>query len=228
MTFIIIFVILLSQHYFKFAINAPWRTSALSYIWSGWQKLATALSLDKNPGSNALGFIVLAMLVVVILHHLLGFVAAFVLLWFSLDAYPGSDRPNEAGYRLRHLFAIWFWFVVLGIYPAMLYVAIVLAIEQLPGLKSVTWYVQILSLLEWIPARLLGLSLGLVSSLMPVFVQWLKDLRLGLTSQERLLNNWAELALKADADASLQGLLARAGLLWLVILALLSIGAYVV
>ena len=228
MTFIIIFLILLLQYYFKLAATAPWRQSSQAAIWQAWTKLATAVSLQQKPVFSALGFIALVMIIVAALYHLLGFIAAFVLLWFACDAFPAPAEDDEVVYRFRHLFAIWFWFVILGIYPAMLYFAIVLAYENLPSLKDVTWFEQSLSLLEWIPVRLLGLSLGLVSSLMPVLAQWLKDMRFALSSQADILRNWTDLAVKADGEASIQRLLIRVGLLWLVILALLSIGSYVV
>ena len=228
MTFIVIFLILLLQYYFKLAADKPWRQGFWGQAWVMWCKLTSSLKFLSNPSYSAAGFVITAMVGVGLLEHFLGFIAAFVLLWLAIDAFPAPVRSEEISYRFQHLFVIWFWFVVLGIYPAMLYFFIIMVLENIPELATNKYVQQLVALIEWLPARLLGISLGLVSSFMPVFTAWLADWRLGLYPAGPLLEKWINVAVKADSSASLQRILVRVGLLWLVLLAILSIGAYVV
>lgn len=227
MKFVIICVILISQYHFKLYATSSWRLGLWSNVWNRWRSASAKVGALSDSKLNVIAFVALGMLIVVLLNSYLSYFAAFVLLWFCLDAFPASERQDELQYRFQNLFVIWFWFVLLGIYPAMFYFLLLLALNNSASSPALAQLQVIINAFEWLPARLLGLSIALVSSLMAVLGLWLNDLLSGLDPVQPLLNRWMDAAIKSDGSASLQRLLSRSALLWLVVLALLSAGAFV-
>jgi len=154
---------------------------------------------------------------------------------------------RAAAYRaFERLFAVLFWFLLLGIPGALLYrlSRLTLAgggddqvIENRPLAERWLW------LLEWLPVRVLGFSLAVVGNFAGCYRAWRQHLTCGETTTADVLENYLEGAL-GGIDASecsagavvsesqrscgaqleaLQGLLSRALLMWITMLALYTI-----
>lgn len=114
----------------------------------------------------------------------------------------------------RRIFAIVFWFMVLGPIGAVLYRTITLSSADFPGEESAPQLVpaarSIESMLDWIPVRLLTFVFALGGHFVKVFSCWRKKPALGLEMNESLLTDCGLAALgNADAenhamDASLE------------------------
>ena len=115
----------------------------------------------------------------------------------------------------RQLFAPFFWFALLGVFGVVLY----RVSERLPRNDLLNF---IVSLLDWIPVRLLCFSCALVSVFISVFPKLLKQLLASPKDNDELLTACVNLSLGEDNNAvHLQALLDRSMIVWLVIVALI-------
>lgn len=133
------------------------------------------------------------------------------------------------------IFAVVFWFVILGWPVALLYRLVAqLALlstddEQANRLGLVALWVQ--QVLDWLPVRVMGLSLMLVGSFTQAFGVWFKYLVRGFSTNQTLLVEVALAALstdKADSDDitmgnSLISLVERNGIVWVVVIGLFTV-----
>lgn len=126
-----------------------------------------------------------------------------------------------AYYEFERWFAVIFWFVVAGAAGAFAYRLLVLAAERHQA--CVGW----LGAVEWIPARLTGLSVGLVSDFDATLAEWEDTLDHGFDTRACLhsfvgkeIPPGLELADAALRLQALQGLFQRAMILWVVFAAL--------
>ncbi|MHA7880064.1 MAG: regulatory signaling modulator protein AmpE [Saccharospirillum sp.] len=145
----------------------------------------------------------------------------------------GSETMDEAlkeglAYRLfERFFVSFFWFVAFGI-PGVLLVGLLRLLEPVfRANNGATVAVQFRHAVNWIPVRLLVLSMGLVGNFAHTFAIWLRRAREFEISDHAFLWSAIKAALPAEASAQrpedLLLLLKRAQILWLVLLALFVI-----
>ena len=91
---------------------------------------------------------------------------------------------------------------------------------------------KIQAIMDWLPIRLLGISFALVGHFSSVFSSWLNELTSGLSTSHRQISKWGMEALNGhskekSSSQEAKMLVERALLLWLVALALISIGTVI-
>lgn len=197
-------------------------------------------------------FILFALLI----YHLIGIIGYYVLsvavLWYCLDAHPlnkmSKDRltPRQMLVIIyQELFAVVFWLLILGVVGVVLYQIVISfrsylerQTESNEGKKSLLAVViKIAGVLDWIPSRLIGITYALVSQFAPTFRIWYKNLLSGLnhTTAEAAqvglvalgLANQPENTATTEQIKLINGLADRSLLVWLVIIALFTIGTWI-
>lgn len=139
----------------------------------------------------------------------------------------------------EQIFAVLFWFIVLGPFGAVLYrIFDLLYKESIADGSLYTDFAdctrQIKNGLEWIPARLLSLSYSLVGNFMKSFTLFIKEIFGGLDTNENLIKrcglSTVELAVEDEQHAMgdeeisiVLALVNRALILWLVVVAVLTL-----
>jgi AmpE protein len=167
--------------------------------------------------------------------------------WFKKSAVTSADDVSHeintsvsAGTALtyfnRDVFAVIFWFCILGAFGALLYRAVNVWRENaIVSDSALNSYFPLLTIMteiaDWIPVRLLGLSLALMGDFSPTFHAWFNHLWAAPAANEALLQDCGKAALhkrndtadeKEWLDLGFKGLVT-----WLVILALMTIVAVV-
>jgi len=222
------------------------------YTW--WRPKLEAWSMMQNMGGLLLlilPILLVASFLLTMIHALLGgfgaFVAALVLFWFCLDVREHGvhdEKPSEQtiSYRYQHVFAVIFWYFVFGPVGMVLYVTQVQLLNYLSSMnqhesaKLAHLSATVLAIMDWVPVRLTGLSFALVGHFATVFKSWYGQLLMGLRFDYSQLIGWGVQAIDGELsppDASgtcvvsatdMEHLLDRALLVWLVVIALCSIG----
>lgn len=179
-----------------------------------------------------------------ILGHYWGMLGSFVLqlfvLWYcvgydivkhEVKADMNMDRVLVDAFQ--RIFVVLFWFGLFRLTGLVIYYLLLsmdtLLVEESDGpLKR---KVQLLQwIMEWVPLRLFGFTLALVGRFSQTFTSVLQSLFNGkLDSQSQHVVNWSKMALDEEGDSSAGALqmIDRALLVWLVVFALVSIGAWV-
>ncbi len=177
------------------------------------------------------------------LHGLLGhFLLGILVLWYCLgfdqlksDSVKGIDSFLLGSYHL--VFAVVFWYGLLGVFGLGLYFsltqlrAVLKTDNSEKTLAALT--MMVLGVMDWVPARLLGISFALVGNFSVLFPIWVKELPGKINDAEEHVVEWGNKALEhSSADskptpASAKTLVERSLMLWLVALALISIGSWV-
>ncbi len=147
----------------------------------------------------------------------------------------------KAMYRasLQRIFAILFWFTLLGPVGAVLYrfvqkLSVYESEEVMDKVKTLSSNVTFV--LDWIPARLLALSFCLAGHFMDVFVEWQKTFKIGLKETYQVLYHCGHKAIGGDVESDSASqpshaavlaqideayhLICRSLFIWLVVLAL--------
>jgi len=118
----------------------------------------------------------------------------------------------------QRIFAVLFWFVLLGPLGAVFYRLIAISAE------SDAMAMKVLQVLDWVPARLLTLTFALGGHFMRVVPFWKKVFTQGLSSSNDLVADCGIAALDMDSAASAEkqalALLDRAFVISLVLLAI--------
>jgi len=135
-------------------------------------------------------------------------------------------------------FAVVFWYLVFGPFGAILYrmVAQLTKLSSRPNdtLNAIARVANILEdTLDWIPARLAGLGYALAGNFVKGFHQWMHYVSGGLASNQDLLIASGLGAMDVDANASADAeearqvlrLIDRSLIVWLVIIAIFTLGA---
>ena len=133
---------------------------------------------------------------------------------------------------LHRVFGVLFWFIPLGPFGAVVYALTIPLAERLRGESDFHYMLGwIASLLDWIPARLLALSFGLVGNFDGAASIWRDPGAGGLAANIKVLlaGGFGALGLNDAAPdpkhlSSAAALLKRAALLWLGLLALFWLG----
>ncbi len=139
------------------------------------------------------------------------------------------------------IFAVLFWYVILGPAGAMLYYSVSYFYNitkhnpVLLRLTEAAFFVQ--AVLDWLPVRIAGLSYALVGHFGYAFTYWWRHLRTGLAHTKELAFNTGLAALELDNVSHLQAeisenqqalvLVDRALVLWLVVIAIFTLGAWI-
>ena len=139
-----------------------------------------------------------------------------------------------------HTFAVLFWYVVLGPFGAILYRMVTQLIklgsdtnDQSNALAAVAHKLE--NLLDWLPARLVGLSYVLAGNFVKGFTEWIHYVKGGLGSSRDLLIASGLGATDVDPDApgdveegyQVLRMVERALIVWLVVIAILTLGQFI-
>ena len=177
-------------------------------------------------------------------EHLLGVTAYWVLslvwCWYCLNVFDLSSRIDGvlslgevAKSYFHQVFAVVFWFL-LG--PLWLVFYIVIREVSYFGLRHHGSLVMfsyarfLLSILDWLPVRLFGLSLALISHFTRLLKLWLSSLYCSLSRTEDLISEWVDVAVETlDESMSLgdrlKTLMEYSLVVWLVIALVLAIAS---
>ena len=232
MSFLVILVCLILQWSLNLT-SAPyqrnWAEHYVTWMRNKFAKLA--------EGHNIFGVIVLALPIVIvssllftIVYHLFGHVGyllfSLALLWFCSDVtFLKQETADIFSQSYKKIFSVLFWYFVFGPVGLTLYIVVRTLQTYLFEQK---YFTVLLGVLDWLPMRLLGLSFALVGNFGAVFKEWFKVLWQGLLDNHMQLNSWGDAALGADKNNAEQVILVRRALIvWLVVMALVTIGIWV-
>lgn len=250
MSFVIILIVLAAQYYLRF-YSAPYQ---MHWVGPYFQWLQTRFeALTKGHGLFGVFLFVVPLLIVVslvftIVYHLLGYVGylllSLVLMWYCCDIQSLHEKPAASSSinalflaSYQTCFALLFWYFVFGPVGLALYVVVsglhAYLKPQSDTFPDLSKYSALtLGILDWIPVRLLGLSFALVGHFGAVFKNWIAALAQGVTLDQQYILDWGYAALSLDEKAEKQAeaysevrlLLVRSLCVWLVVMALLSLG----
>lgn len=179
---------------------------------------------------------------------LIDFLFSLIVLLYCLDSFSivepqdiseglfGEEHERLVGSLLiqsnRNIFAVLFWFALLGPVGAVLYRLMDLMVQAETSLATLSPIVLVArQILDWIPVRLVGLGCALVSHFREVMAVWLKDFFTRFDNNEHFLTKCGLIALKHEPDSQSfsiedmrelsEALVDRTLVLWLVIMALI-------
>lgn len=146
-----------------------------------------------------------------------------------------SDKPSVESVVAnvhQEIFAIIFWFILLGAVGAVLYrCMIVFKQESEESDSRLAPYQQMIqwckSVLDWPSIRVLALCLSLGGAFSRAFTTWWQEFLTGLSNNETFLKDCALAAADASNQEEVQALLHRSILIFLVILALMTLASWV-
>lgn len=136
----------------------------------------------------------------------------------------------------ERLFAVLFWYVLLGSLGALLYRLISLLAQNRTGqygeLADAATRIQ--GILAWLPVRLIGLGYALVGNFMKTFGFWLDNLVTHSRSNRELVDQFGRIAQGLEPNAQLTtetaqasaGLIERMLIVFIVAVALFTLGAW--
>lgn len=133
----------------------------------------------------------------------------------------------------QQIFAVIFWFILLGAVGALLYRALLMFKKycELPesNLKAYQKHIDFcLSVLDWPSVRLLSLCLSLGGAFMQAFPIWWQSLLSGLSNNQNILTECTLAAADHTTDKiEIEHLFYRSVLILLVILALMTLASWV-
>lgn len=211
-----------------------------------WLSKKVELVTQGHP-IMAISVVILPLLFIVsivfaLVYHLLGGLGNLVLslafVWYFLDArdyikYPLSENATSEDY-IEHtfttVFCVLFWYFLFGPIGLALYVSVAemrqyLATNENGGREVLYDYASAFQgILNWVPARLLALTYALVGHFTASISAVLKGLGLGINRDHQYLVDCAKASLQnpSDTQETIQ-LIERAALVWLVVLALITI-----
>ena len=151
-------------------------------------------------------------------------VLSLLLLWYCTDIVvlkKANSTQSSSDIFLttyQKLFAPLSWYFVFGPVGLTLYFVVATLRAQLPDQK---YFVLTLGVLDWVPIRLLGLTFALAGNFGAVFKVWMKELFQKVSDNQNQVVTFGEAALAVDSDAV--SLVRRALLIWLVVMALMTV-----
>ncbi|MDP1574712.1 MAG: hypothetical protein Q8L78_07270 [Coxiellaceae bacterium] len=215
----------------------PW---APQYV--AWMKKRFS-SLMQGHGVFTVLILVLPILIVMslfftLVYHLFGhfgyLIFSLLLFWYCVDITELRVRSKSelsAEQFLLHsyqkIFSPLLWYFVTGPVGLTLSVVIGLFEKEFQGQK---YFVLASQVVDWVPVRLLGLTFALAGNFGTVFKLWIKNLMRGLADEKEMVLVMAKEALGVDKMLLLSdviGLIHRTVLIWLVLIALLSISGWI-
>lgn len=225
-------------------------TFLFRFNWFGWylekfHKFLGAESASRNYIEIAA--VVLPVLIVVgaiyyascyWLHGAFNFIVGTVILLYCLgpeDLYRqksdmSQDLFSQANQRI---FAVFFWFILLGPVAAVLYrmVALLANVAYANLSKAAE---TVLAIFNWLPARFFSLIFALVGNFVKAFSYWLDHVATGYSHNDELLENCGRMAqglevntpLTAETTQSAFGLIDRTLIIFIVVAAIFTLGAW--
>jgi len=247
MSFIVILLVLALQWFLNFN-SAPYQVQWVHVYFQWMQQKFDALS--NGHGLFAvlilvLPIVLLVSLVFTVIYHTLGhlgyLILSMALLWYFLNVEAMKETPSENASAAelflssyQTCFALLFWYFIFGPVGLTLYVVVgalrAHLTEKTDVLGSAQKYLLLTQgVLDWVPVRLVGLSFALGGNFGAVFKDWLNVLRQGIADNQHKVIVWDEAALsQGNSSASEAGVLLRRTLLiWLVAMALISLGYWI-
>ncbi len=240
---LLIILIAISAQRFLQILSVPYRLNWATGYYDWMAKKIDYVS--KGHGLLGLAILVVPLLLVVsiifsIVFHIFGIVGyaalSLILLWYYMDARdlvkdPLEDQqtPQQLLQTVYHaLFGLVFWYALFGPVGVSLYYIMMLFCQCLSThddaqSKEIGVHAQkVLAVLDWVPVRLFTLSFALVGSFSSVFKVWVKHALDGLDPQLQLIQQCAEPIVQEQEDAI--SLLNRVLVVWLIVIALVTIG----
>lgn len=187
-----------------------------------------------------------------LVYHLFGvfmyWILSGVLLWYAMDASELCLNESELNIdeqlisKYRGLFALIFWFVLIGPVGVVLYACAIQMHVQFSEPNDTSSFQlaleHMLGLLDWLPVKLLGITFALVGNFSSVFAQWLKDLLAGFVHVPQQLVGLAYRAISGTGERveqvsesgikleDVNHLLNKSLIVWLVLIAVTYIGYF--
>lgn len=215
---------------------------------SSWSGLLGVLLL-------VLPALVIFILFSVFVYYAIGMIGYYILtlivLWYCLDARPLTKETHHGTVQVlleqsyEGIFPIIFWLLIFGVSGVVMY-ALVLSLrnhleQEGQGDIEKNLYemaVKVQGVLDWIPLRLLGITYALVGHFAPTFKIWYQNLFKGSIDQTREQSarcGLVALNLEGQSDqnptdeqvTAIQSLINRSLFVWLVVIALFTIGMWV-
>lgn len=251
MRLIVIILSLFLDNYFNNKANIKsfgWVTKALALV-----QRFTAKQSAKLPGLPIALVLLLPTLVVAILQFFIdnaifNLLLGFAVLWYCLGFHELiNDKMEIENDKTKHssfihqlfwrshekVFALLFWFAILGPFAALLYRILVELRSKLSQEKDLTADIlmKMHLVLAWLPARLSAIAFGLVGNLAPVFKPWIKSFSqfeskplLGECGEKALTNLVDE---NVSMNPAMQALasIKRALVLWIAAIAVFTLGS---
>lgn len=120
----------------------------------------------------------------------------------------------------QRIFAVLFWFALLGPVAAVIYRMVALATQA-----NVSKTTEVLGILDWLPVRFFSLAFALVGNFVKTFSYWLDHVVTGYTYNRELLENCGRLAQGIEENAPF-GLIDRTLIVFIVVVAVFTLGAW--
>lgn len=175
---------------------------------------------------------IVASLIFTAVYHLTGFagysVLSLVLVWYCIDIVmlkqtSVSVEASALFLKSYHkIFGPMLWYFVFGPIGLVLYVVVGSLREQLPDQR---YFLITQGVLDWVPVRVLGLTFALAGNFGTVFKLWMSELLKPVVGDCDQVTAFGDAALGADSDV--MALIRRTLLIWLVLMALITIARWV-
>lgn len=233
MSFIVILACLSVQWFLSFS------GAAYQFHWTGpyvqWMRHQFS-KLMQGHGLFAVLVLVLPVVIVgsllfTVVYHLLGhagyLVLSLLLLWYCVDVLvlkPSAESASQGLFvkSYQKIFAPLVWYFVFGPVGLVFYVTVAHLCAQLPDQR---YFTLTLGVLDWVPIRLLGLTFALAGNFGPVFKLWMSELLKGIPENQNQVTSLGETALASDPDVV--GLIRRTLLIWIAIMAVITVARWV-
>lgn len=232
MPFLVILVCFILQWSLNLS-SVPHQRSWEQYYVSFMQKKFSTLAKGHNLFGvvvYVLPIVIVASLLFTIVYHLFGHLGyllfSLALLWYCSDAaILKHDVPDVFSQSYQKIFSVIFWYFIFGPVGLVLYVVVRTLHTYFVNQKDFT---RVLSVMDWVPMRLVGLSFALVGNFAAVFKDWIKVAFRGTVDMSTQISAWGAAALGNEkSSAERIALTRRALIVWLVVMALITIGIWV-
>lgn len=240
MSFVVIAISFALQWFLKLS-SVPYQKIWAPQYLKWMQKRFSGLM--KGHGLFALLIVVLPILIIAsliftLVYHVFGhfgyLIFCLALFWYCIDItelHAGEKSTMSAENFLLHayqkIFTPLLWFFVMG--PIGLIFSVIVPLFQ-KTVAEQKYFVLTGQLINWVPARVLGLTFALAGHFSVVFKSWMKTALRGLSDEDATMLALAHDALGGHETLSLAeviGLLHRALLIWLIVIALLSVSGWI-
>jgi len=182
--------------------------------------------------------LIIMSLIFSLVYHLFGhfgyLIFSLLLFWYCIDltAFKEDEKIiNSAETFLltafEKIFTPLLWYFVVG--PVGLTFAII-ATQFRHRFGNEQYVVMIDEVVTWVPVRVLGFTFALAGNFTTVFKTWMKNLVRGLRDESLEVVNYAKQALGVETlqnASEVVALLQRTLLIWLVLIALLSVSGWI-
>lgn len=136
----------------------------------------------------------------------------------------------------QSIFTVLFWFALCDIYGAIFYYMIFLTrklAHKMDGENLAEAATQVQNVMDWVPARLVGISCALAGHFMTAFTYFYKNIFLGLKENKTFVTNCGLAALDTNQDSpsniaenrNALSLIDRTIIIWLIATLLITLGS---